>query len=102
MSAQRLAACSADRPDWVSDKGVYIALLLLILYNVFFTPHFNECSNVQLLMEQVAAVLIVSLGMLLVIGTGGIDLSVGATMAIAGSVLGLAVSPAAPSAAAWG
>jgi ribose/xylose/arabinose/galactoside ABC-type transport system permease subunit len=79
--------------DWVRDKGVYLALLALVLYNVFFTPHFNEFSNWQLLMRQVSAVLIVSLGMLLVIGTGGIDLSVGATMAIAGSVLGLAVSP---------
>jgi ribose/xylose/arabinose/galactoside ABC-type transport system permease subunit len=78
---------------WIRDKGVYIALLLLILYNVVLTPHFNEYSNIQLIMRQVAAVLIVSLGMLLVIGTGGIDLSVGATMAIAGSVLGLAVSP---------
>jgi ribose transport system permease protein len=80
--------------DWVRDKGVYIAFLVLLLYNIFFTPHFNEVANAQLLMKQVAAVLIVSLGMLLVIGTGGIDLSVGATMAIAGSVLGLAVSPA--------
>jgi len=80
--------------DWVRDKGVYIALVVLLLYNVIFTPHFNEFANAQLLMKQVAAVLIVSLGMLLVIGTGGIDLSVGATMAIAGSVLGLAVSPA--------
>lgn len=79
--------------DWVKDKGVYIALALLLLYNVFLTPHFNQVANYQLLMKQVAAVLIVSLGMLMVIGTGGIDLSVGATMAIAGSVLGLAVSP---------
>jgi galactofuranose transport system permease protein len=79
--------------EWVRDKGVYLAFLALLAYNVFFTPHFNEVSNAQLLMKQVAAVLIVSLGMLLVIGTGGIDLSVGATMAIAGSVLGLAVSP---------
>ena len=80
--------------DWVRDKGVYIALLVLLVYNIIFTAHFNEFANAQLLMKQVAAVLIVSLGMLLVIGTGGIDLSVGATMAIAGSVLGLAVSPA--------
>ncbi|MDX6254894.1 MAG: galactofuranose transport system permease protein [Frankiales bacterium] len=79
--------------EWVRDKGVYLALLALGLYNVLFTPHFNEFSNMQLIMKQVSAVLIVSLGMLLVIGTGGIDLSVGATMAIAGSVLGLAVSP---------
>ena len=79
--AKRFTAPRIDA-EWVRDKGVYLALLLLWLYNVFLTPHFN-----------VAAVLIVSLGMLMVIGTGGIDLSVGATMAIAGSVLGLAVSP---------
>lgn len=90
--AKRLTLPRIDA-EWVRDKGVYIALLLLWAYNLFFTPHFNEWSNYQLLMRQVSAVLIVSLGMLLVIGTGGIDLSVGATMAIAGSVLGLAVSP---------
>src|SRR3954468_23747552 len=78
--------------EWLRDKGVYLALALLILFNVILTPHFNEFSNVQLIMRQVSAVLIVSLGMLMVIGTGGIDLSVGATMAIAGSVLGVAVS----------
>jgi galactofuranose transport system permease protein len=100
MTATTEAQVSARRAmpridaEWVRDKGVYLALLALLLYNVIFTPHFNEFANAQLLMKQVAAVLIVSLGMLLVIGTGGIDLSVGATMAIAGSVLGLAVSPA--------
>ena len=90
------AAASACRinADWIRDKGVYIALLLLIaLQRASSHRTSTSTRNVQLIMRQVAAVLIVSLGMLMVIGTGGIDLSVGATMAIAGSVLGLAVSP---------
>lgn len=87
------AAGARISADWLRDKGVYIALALLILYNVFFTPFFNRFETVQTLMVQVPAVLIVSLGMLMVIGTGGIDLSVGATMAIAASVMGKLVSP---------
>src|SRR4051794_15577945 len=88
----RLRAPQIDG-QWIREKGVYIALVLLLLHIVFFTPHFNGLENYRLIMRQSSAVLIVSLGMLMVIGTGGIDLSVGATMAIAGSVLGLAISP---------
>ncbi|RZS87424.1 monosaccharide ABC transporter membrane protein (CUT2 family) [Motilibacter rhizosphaerae] len=79
--------------DFVRERGVYIALVLLILYNVFFTPFFNRFETVTTLMLQTPAVLIVSLGMLMVIGTGGIDLSVGATMAIAAAVMGKFVAP---------
>lgn len=70
------------------DNGVYVALALLVLYNVIATPNFVSYTTSTILMKQTAAVLIVSLGMLLVIGTGGIDLSVGATMAISAAVLG--------------
>lgn len=99
--ASRVRAPRIDG-EWVRDKGVYIALLLLLLYNIFLTPHFNEFDNYRLIMRQSSDVLIVSLGMLLVIGTGGIDLSVGATMAIAGSVLGLAVSPSSSTVSGYG
>ncbi|MDQ1463277.1 MAG: galactofuranose transport system permease protein [Actinomycetota bacterium] len=80
--------------NWIRDKGVYLALILLVLYNVAFTNNFNHFDSLQTLMKQVPAILIVSLGMLMVIGTGGIDLSFGATMSIAGSVLGIVISPA--------
>lgn len=70
------------------DRGVYVALAVLVLYNLVATPHFASFTTTTLLMKQTSAVLIVALGMLLVIGTGGIDLSVGATMAISAAVLG--------------
>jgi galactofuranose transport system permease protein len=70
------------------------ALALLLLFNQFFTPGF---FNIQLLnghfygsridvLNQGAKVMLLSLGMVLVIATGGVDLSVGAVMAISAAV----------------
>ena len=72
---------------WIRERGIYLALVLLVLYNVFFTLNFLTLATVQLLFAQLPPVIIVSLGMALVIGTGGVDLSVGSTMAIASAVL---------------
>lgn len=73
---------------FLQENGVYVALGLLILYNAFFTNHWFTASNLKLQLVLVAPILIVAMGMALVIGTEGIDLSVGATMAIAASVIG--------------
>src|SRR3954470_2248947 len=72
---------------WLREHGVYVALLLLVLYNVVATANFVTLDTLQLLFSQLPPVIIVSLGMALVIGTGGVDLSVGTTMAIASAVL---------------
>jgi len=85
-----LAANVKDRSavaSWTREHGVYIALVLLIAYNAIATPNFVTVDTVQLLFSQVPPVIIVSLGMALVIGTGGVDLSVGSIMAIASAVL---------------
>jgi ribose/xylose/arabinose/galactoside ABC-type transport system permease subunit len=72
---------------WLREHGVYLALLILVIFNVVATPNFVTLDTLQLLFSQLPPVIIVSLGMALVIGTGGVDLSVGATMAIASAVL---------------
>jgi ribose transport system permease protein len=72
---------------YLRERGVYIALLLLIVYNAIATTNFLTLDTLQLLFSQLPPVIIVSLGMALVIGTGGVDLSVGTTMAIASAVL---------------
>ena len=85
-----LAANFRDRTAvaaWTREHGVYIALVLLIVYNAIATTNFLTVDTVQLLFSQVPPVIIVSLGMALVIGTGGVDLSVGSIMAIASAVL---------------
>jgi ribose/xylose/arabinose/galactoside ABC-type transport system permease subunit len=62
------------------------ALIVLLAFNSVFTPHFATWQTVNVNLTQVATIVIVSVGMTLVIATGGIDLSVGSLMAIAGAL----------------
>lgn len=73
----------------IRDYGVYAALLVLILFNIIATPHFLEAANYRVQFVQVAPVVIVALGMAMVIGTEGIDLSVGSVMALSGALVPL-------------
>jgi ribose transport system permease protein len=66
--------------------GAWIALALLILVNLAITPNFATWQTLNVNLTQVCAIVIVGVGMTLVIATGGIDLSVGALMAIAGAL----------------
>ncbi|MFC3687525.1 ABC transporter permease [Aquipuribacter hungaricus] len=74
---------------WLRRNGVYVALALLVLVNVVITPNFVSATNLRLQLVQVSPVLIVALGMAMVIGTRGIDLSVGAVMALAAALIPL-------------
>ena len=77
---------------WAQRYGMLAALVVLFLFNVFATPHFmTRESLLFILLRQSAPVAIVAVGMAIVIGTGGIDLSVGSVMAIAGQVGALLV-----------
>ena len=71
------------------DYGVYLAIVLLILINSVITPHFLSLDNLRVQLFQAVPVLIVALGMALVIGTEGIDLSVGAVIAVAAALIPL-------------
>jgi ribose/xylose/arabinose/galactoside ABC-type transport system permease subunit len=75
--------------DWIAERGVYVGLVVLILFNLVFTRRFAELDNIRLQFIQVVPVAIIALGMALVIGTKGIDLSVGSVMAISSALLAL-------------
>ena len=80
------------RPDvlvLLQAGGVYLAIALLLLFNLAFTPNFATVASLRLQLVQVAPVAIVAIGMALVIATEGIDLSVGSTMAISAALLPL-------------
>ena len=62
------------------------ALIVLLVFNFAVTPHFASFQTLNVNLTQVATIVIVSVGMTLVISTGGIDLSVGSLMAIAGAL----------------
>lgn len=77
-----------------------IALGVLLLYNLLFTPLFFHVevrdgrlfgSLVDVVKNSVP-VMIIAMGMTLVIATGGIDISVGAVVAIASAVAGVLIN----------
>ena len=72
---------------WLQEYGVYAAVLALLAFNILFTPNFLDVGNFRTQLVQVTPIVIVSLGMALVIGTEGIDLSVGSVMALAAAVV---------------
>ena len=66
--------------------GLLVALGVLIALNVAMTPNFLNMQTLAVNVSQVATIAIVALGMTLVIASGGIDLSVGSVMAVAGAL----------------
>jgi galactofuranose transport system permease protein len=75
--------------SWVRGRGVYVAFVVLVIFNLIVTPNFASVVTVSTLLITVSPIVLVSLGMALAIGTEGIDLSVGAVMAIASAFLPL-------------
>ncbi len=78
-----------------------LALLLILVFDVIFIPGFfkiqvrdgNLYGRVIDIMRNASTVMVLAIGMTLVIATGGIDLSVGAVMAIASSVAAIMMNP---------
>lgn len=66
--------------------GLLIGLAALVLLNLAVTPNFLNMQTLAVNASQVATIAIVALGMTLVIASGGIDLSVGSVMAVAGAL----------------
>jgi len=85
-SAPAIRGPSAGTAAWLSRYGAPLALLLLILFNVAVTPNFVSWQTAYINLTQVATIVIVAIGMTLVIGSGGIDLSVGSLMAISAAL----------------
>jgi ribose/xylose/arabinose/galactoside ABC-type transport system permease subunit len=80
-----------DWSGWLRDNGVYLALVVLLVFNAVATANFVSVDNFRTQLIQAAPVVVVALGMALVIGTEGIDLSVGAVMALAAALIPLYV-----------
>jgi ribose/xylose/arabinose/galactoside ABC-type transport system permease subunit len=91
----RLTVVTRHRLFWPAA-----ALVLLLLLNVLFTPNFFHIEmreghlygSLIDILRVGAPLILVSLGMTLVIATGGIDLSVGSVVAISGALACLHIS----------
>lgn len=73
----------------LQEYGVYAAIVLLLVVDTALRPGFLDIENIRTQLFQAVPVLVVALGMALVIGTGGIDLSVGAVIALASALVPL-------------
>lgn len=97
-AADNKAAFNTQFKEFVRKYGVWMVLILLILINTVFTPNFFKVNTMWNILIQVSTVMLVALGMTVVISSGGIDISVGAIMAVASiscaKLLGLGVVPA--------
>ena len=82
---------AARLSDYAPTYGALAALALLLVANSIFTPNFFDVNNFRNILLQVAPTVLVAAGMTLVIATGGIDLSVGSVMAIAGAVAAISL-----------
>lgn len=86
-SGSRPASPAAhDLGATLRTHGGLIALVLILAFNAAFTPNFLQVQTLFVNISQVATIAIVAIGMTFVIATAGIDLSVGAVMALAGAL----------------
>jgi ribose transport system permease protein len=80
----------------VREAGTLGGLLLLCIALWIATPHFMTASNLLNVVEQSTVIGVLAVGMTFVILTGGIDLSVGSLVALAGIVFGVVVQSGEP------
>jgi ribose transport system permease protein len=84
---------SADRTivTRILEQRTVLVLIILCAVISFLVPSFLTINNLLNVLRQVSITGIVAVGMSFVIITGGIDISVGATVALSGVVVALAL-----------
>lgn len=71
-----------DIPTLIKNNNMYVLFIVLVIACISLSPDFLTLSNIVNIGRQQSGLLIVSMGLLFVIMTGGIDLSSGAVMAL--------------------
>lgn len=70
--------------DKSKDLGSLFALIIMVIILSFASPVFFTISNLRNVIVQVAVIAVIAVGATFVCMTGGIDLSVGAVLGVAG------------------
>lgn len=70
--------------DFFKKYSAIILLIVFVLLNTIITPNFFRVNNLNNVITQICPIILCGMGMTLVISTGGIDISVGSIMALAG------------------
>ncbi|MET3857830.1 MULTISPECIES: ABC transporter permease [unclassified Rhizobium] len=72
----------------ILEGRAFFALIVIIAVFSFLSPYYFSLNNFLIMASHVAIFGILAIGMLLVILNGGIDLSVGSTLGLAGCIAG--------------
>ena len=73
-----------DYQQIIKQYSAVAMLLFFIILNSVFTPNFFRMGTLNNIITQICPTVLCGMGMTLVISTGGIDISVGSVMALAG------------------
>lgn len=85
MKAREGGLSSRSR-EWIRRYGMLLVLIGMVLLAATLSPRFLTTANLLNVTRQVAINAILAAGMTVVIISGGIDLSVGSVLAIAGAM----------------
>ncbi|GMQ61722.1 ABC transporter permease [Vallitalea maricola] len=77
--------------DFIKKYNTYLILVIVVIVCMLISPSFFTITNITNIGRQYAGLTIVSLGMLIVILTGGIDLSVGSIVALGSVTMALSL-----------
>jgi erythritol transport system permease protein len=92
VSRPAIAKRSFDIRAVLLEGRAFLALIVIfVVFSVLAPTSFPTLSNIIVMSQQVSVYALLSVGMLVVILNGGIDLSVGSTLGLSGMVAGLAM-----------
>lgn len=82
-----------SRLSWLwSEYSVIIAFVIIFIASAIMNPRFLDMNNQLNILMQVSIIGIIAMGMTVVMLSGGIDLSVGSVLALAGVISVLALN----------
>lgn len=79
-----MAKTKQDRMALIQKYSAIAMLCFFIVFNSIFTNNFFAVGTLNNIITQICPTILCGMGMTLVISTGGIDISVGSVMALAG------------------
>lgn len=83
----KLAKEKNSRKELIGKLGPLLALIVLVIFVTILNPGFVAPNNLLNLLRQVSTNALIAFGMTFVILTGGIDLSVGSTLALSSALM---------------
>lgn len=87
------SSTTKSRLSWLwSEYSVIIAFVIIFIASAILSPRFMDLNNQLNILMQVSVIGIIAMGMTVVMLSGGIDLSVGSVLALAGVISVLALN----------